>query len=91
MIHTVSFEKTTYAELPHKFEAGTPDIAGAIGLGAAVEYMLEIGPDQIGQHEQRFAAVSLGCINGYAAESDTTGRQSNVHCLKAAAFSQMAF
>jgi cysteine desulfurase/selenocysteine lyase len=60
MIHTVSFEKTTYAELPHKFEAGTPDIAGAVGLGAAVEYMLEIGPDVIGQHEHQLLEYATG-------------------------------
>ena len=39
MIRRVSFEKTTYAPLPERFEAGTPDIAGAIGLGAAVDYV----------------------------------------------------
>ena len=67
MIHTVSFEKTTYAELPHKFEAGTPDIAGAVGLGAAVEYMTEIGPDVIGQHEHNllvYATEQLLQIDG---------------------------
>ncbi|MEZ4994800.1 MAG: cysteine desulfurase [Saprospiraceae bacterium] len=51
MIHTVTFEKTTYAELPHKFEAGTPDIAGAVGLGAAVEYMTAIGYEALSRHE----------------------------------------
>lgn len=67
MIHTVTFEKTTYAELPHKFEAGTPDIAGAIGLGAAVEYMMEIGPDAIGRHEHAlltYATEQLQQIEG---------------------------
>lgn len=67
MIHTVSFEKTTYAGLPHKFEAGTPDIAGAVGLGAAVEYMMEIGPDVIGQHEHNllmYATEQLLQIEG---------------------------
>ena len=43
MISKVTFEETTYNELPHKFEAGTPDIAGAIGLGAAIEYIENIG------------------------------------------------
>ena len=47
----VTFEKTTYNELPHKFEAGTPNIAGAIGLGAAVEYVDKIGIDNIAVHE----------------------------------------
>ena len=47
MILSVTFEKTTYNEIPHKFEAGTPDIAGAIGLGAAVDYLtLDIGPSE---------------------------------------------
>jgi cysteine desulfurase/selenocysteine lyase len=43
MIRTVTFEKTTYNDLPYKFEAGTPDIAGAIGLGAAIDYLTELG------------------------------------------------
>jgi cysteine desulfurase/selenocysteine lyase len=51
MIHTVSFEKTTYKDIPHRFEAGTPDIAGAIGLGAAVDYLDKIGMDRIAAME----------------------------------------
>ena len=51
MISKVTFEETTYNELPHKFEAGTPDIAGAIGLGAAIEYVTKIGIDNIKEHE----------------------------------------
>ena len=51
MISKVTFEETTYNELPHKFEAGTPDIAGAIGLGAAIEYVTKIGIDDIKEHE----------------------------------------
>jgi cysteine desulfurase/selenocysteine lyase len=51
MIATVSFEKTTYAELPHKFEAGTPNIAGGIVLGVAVDYMNSIGFDNIAKQE----------------------------------------
>ena len=51
MISKVTFEETTYNELPHKFEAGTPDIAGAIGLGAAIEYVTKIGIDNIKNHE----------------------------------------
>ena len=51
MISKVTFEKTTYNELPHKFEAGTPNIAGAIGLGAAVEYVDKIGIENIAAHE----------------------------------------
>jgi cysteine desulfurase / selenocysteine lyase len=51
MIKEVSFEKTTYADLPHKFEAGTPNIAGGIVLGTAVDYMNSIGFDDIQQQE----------------------------------------
>ena len=51
MIATVSFEKTTYAELPHKFEAGTPNIAGGIVLGTAIDYLNEIGFENIAAYE----------------------------------------
>ncbi len=51
MIKEVTFEKTTYADLPHKFEAGTPDIAGGIVMGTAVDYMNSIGFDNIQQQE----------------------------------------
>src|SRR5215831_11330342 len=51
MIRTVTFEKTTYNELPYKFEAGTPNIAGGIGLGAAFDYMNQIGIDKIAAYE----------------------------------------
>jgi cysteine desulfurase / selenocysteine lyase len=51
MIRTVTFEKTTYNDLPYKFEAGTPDIAGGIGLGAAVDYVNRIGIDKIAAYE----------------------------------------
>ena len=52
MILSVSFEKTTYNALPYKFEAGTPDIAGAIGLGSALDYVSSIGLPNIAAHEQ---------------------------------------
>lgn len=52
MILSVSFENTIYSEVPFKFEAGTPHIAGAIGLGAAIDYMLDVGMDAISAHEQ---------------------------------------
>ncbi len=52
MIASVTFEKTTYNELPYKFEAGTPNIAGAIGLGAAVDYLESIGMEHIREHEE---------------------------------------
>jgi cysteine desulfurase/selenocysteine lyase len=51
MISKVTFDETTYNELPHKFEAGTPDIAGAIGLGAAIEYVSKIRIENIKDHE----------------------------------------
>lgn len=52
MIRSVSFEKTVYNDLPYKFEAGTPHIAGVIGLGAAIDYISGIGLDRIEVHEQ---------------------------------------
>jgi len=67
MIETVSFEKSTYARLPHKFEAGTPHIAGAIGLGAAIDYLNEIGMQSIAAHEHRllsYASEALADIKG---------------------------
>ena len=66
MIETVTFEKTTYAGLPFKFEAGTPHIAGAIGLGAAIDYVDGIGLDRIGAHENdilEYATARLGALN----------------------------
>jgi cysteine desulfurase/selenocysteine lyase len=51
MISSVTFEKTTYNTLPYKFEAGTPNIAGPIGLGAAIDYLNEVGMDAIAAHE----------------------------------------
>ncbi len=52
MIETVTFEKTTYAGLPHKFEAGTPDICGGIAFGAAIDYVNKIDIDAIANYEQ---------------------------------------
>jgi cysteine desulfurase/selenocysteine lyase len=67
MIATVSFEKTTYAGLPHKFEAGTPNIAGGIAFGAALDYMHSIGFDKIAAYEQEllvYATKALLTIEG---------------------------
>jgi cysteine desulfurase/selenocysteine lyase len=67
MIERVTFEKTTYNELPHKFEAGTPDISGVIALGAAIEYMNRIGHSAIQQHEHEllaYATEQLSQIEG---------------------------
>ena len=65
MIKTVTFEKTTYNELPHKFEAGTPNIVGGIALGAAVDYINEIGYDFIEHQEKQlleYAAERLKSV-----------------------------
>ena len=62
MIQSVTFEKTTYAELPNKFEAGTPHIAGAVGLGAAVDYLRKVGFDGIGSHEADLLAYGTEAI-----------------------------
>ena len=58
MILTVSFEKTTYNELPYKFEAGTPHISGAVGLAAAMDYIESIGIEAIAAHEQRLLKLA---------------------------------
>ena len=52
MIRSVTFEKSTWNDLPYKFEAGTPDIAGAIGLGAAIDYIAQVGLQHIAEHER---------------------------------------
>jgi cysteine desulfurase/selenocysteine lyase len=67
MIKQVTFEKTTYADLPHKFEAGTPNIAGGIAFGTAIDYMNEIGFDNISAYENElleYATKKLLSIEG---------------------------
>ena len=67
MIKSVTFEKTIYNDLPYKFEGGTPDIAGAIGLGAAIDYVNDLGFDQITAHEDellRYGTDALSTIEG---------------------------
>jgi cysteine desulfurase/selenocysteine lyase len=59
MISKVRYETTTWGELPHKFEAGTSPIAEAVGLGAAIDYLNEVGIEAIEAHEQELAAVAL--------------------------------
>src|SRR6476620_5175493 len=59
MITTVTMEKSTYAGIPHKFEAGTPPIVEAVGLGAAVDYLGHIGMEAIHRHEQAITAYAL--------------------------------
>ncbi|MCH7958683.1 MAG: cysteine desulfurase [Candidatus Hydrogenedentes bacterium] len=62
MITSVTFEKTTYNKLPFKFEAGTPNIAGVIGLGAAVDYLEAIGMDRIAAHEAELLAYGTSIL-----------------------------
>ncbi|MGH9716463.1 MAG: SufS family cysteine desulfurase [Candidatus Acidiferrales bacterium] len=67
MIASVTFEKSTYNKVPFKFEAGTPDIAGAIGLGAALRYVSDIGIDRIAAHEHdllEYATHAVSAIPG---------------------------
>ncbi len=67
MIRSVTFAKTTYNDLPFKFEAGTPDIAGAIALGAALNYIGNLGMDKIAAHESEllaYATETVGAIPG---------------------------
>jgi cysteine desulfurase / selenocysteine lyase len=62
MISSVTFEKTTYNTLPHKFEAGTPHIAGGIGLGAAIDFVNSIGRENIARHEQELLTHATGLL-----------------------------
>jgi len=62
MIKTVSFEKTTYNDLPYKFEAGTPDMAGAIGLAAAINYVQNLGIENIQQAEHSLISYALDTL-----------------------------
>jgi cysteine desulfurase/selenocysteine lyase len=63
MISRVTFEKTTYNTPPNKFEAGTPDIAGAIGLGAALDYLTGIGLDTVASHEQQLLEYATEVVS----------------------------
>jgi cysteine desulfurase/selenocysteine lyase len=60
MIRSVALERTTFNELPYKFEAGTPAIAEAVGFGAALDYVGAVGLEAIEQHEQELVAHALG-------------------------------
>ena len=79
MIATCSFEKTTYADLPFKFEAGTPNVGGNIALGAAIDFMEKIGQEQIQNHENAlldYAQKKLLEIEGlkiYGEKANRTG------------------
>ena len=62
MISTVSFEKSTWNQLPYKLEAGTPDVAGAIGLGAAIDYLTEVGLPAIESYEHDLLAYATAAL-----------------------------
>jgi len=84
MIKTVTFEKTTYNDLPHKFEAGTPNIAGGIGLGAAIDYVNNIGLQNIAQQENdllHYATQQLKTINGIRFIGEATHKTSVISFL----------
>ncbi len=77
MIDQVSFEKTTYADLPHKFEAGTPNIAGGVGFGAAIDYMHSIGFKTLAAHENDLllhATEKLKKIDGMCIYGDVPNK-----------------
>src|SRR5579871_231792 len=64
MILNVEYQKSTWKHAPHKFEAGTPDIAGAIGLAAAMDYLDNIGRDKIAQHDLELGAYAFAKLSG---------------------------
>ncbi|MGZ4988854.1 MAG: aminotransferase class V-fold PLP-dependent enzyme, partial [Limisphaerales bacterium] len=64
MISNVDFFKSTWKDIPHKFEAGTPDISGAIGLRAAMDYLDEIGRDRIQHHDEELSAYAYNKLAG---------------------------
>jgi SufS family cysteine desulfurase len=79
MIKDVRFEKTTYQHAPEKFEAGTPDIAGVVGLGAAIDYLFKIGIPAIAAYEHallEYAAHALGTIPGLRPIGTATNKAS---------------
>jgi cysteine desulfurase/selenocysteine lyase len=66
MIRSVTFEKTTYNSLPHKFEAGTPHISGAVGLSEAIAYVAAAGRERIAEHEHELLAYAVESLRGVA-------------------------
>jgi len=84
MIKTVTFEKTVYNDLPYKFEAGTPDIAGAIGLGAAIDYINSHGKDNIFKAEEElleYAMDALTSVKGLRIVGPLTNRVGSISFL----------
>jgi cysteine desulfurase/selenocysteine lyase len=82
MIERVTFEKTTYNTIPHKFEAGTPNIAGGIALGTAVDYLMDIGMDAVAEHEASLSQATQELLSGFKEI-----RQIGISSDKAAVFS----
>ena len=79
MISDVTFEKTTYADLPHKFEAGTPNVSGAIAFGVALDYLNSIGFDNINSYESsllKHATKKLKTISGLKIYGDNDNKTS---------------
>ena len=84
MIATVSFEKTTFAELPFKFEAGTPDYVATHGLETALDYLSALGMDNIQRHEQdltRYATQQLETIDGMRIFGHSTDKDAVISFL----------
>ncbi|OZC02675.1 cysteine desulfurase [Rubricoccus marinus] len=84
MIENVTFEKTTYTGLPGKFEAGTPHVAGGIGLGAAVEYLMDLGMENVAAHEAdlvSYAEAQLGAVEGLTFVGTPEARASAISFL----------
>ncbi len=77
MINEVGLESSTYKDPPHKFEAGTPDIAGAVGMGAAVDYLSGLGMEAVRTHEEAvtaYALESLARLDGVHVQGPSSGR-----------------
>ncbi|HQW57280.1 MAG TPA: aminotransferase class V-fold PLP-dependent enzyme, partial [Saprospiraceae bacterium] len=84
MIKSVTFARTVYNELPYKFEAGTPDIAGAIGLAAAIEFISQLGLENIAAYEQeliQYAYQELQNIPGLRFIGDSKNRAGAISFL----------
>ena len=84
MIATVSFEKTTFAELPFKFEAGTPDYVATHGLATALDYLSALGMDNIQRHEQdltRYVTQQLETIDGMRIFGHSTDKDAVISFL----------
>jgi len=78
MIATVTMERSTYADIPHRFEAGTPPIVEAVGLGAAVDYLSALGMENVQRHEEAitgYALEGLATVKGLTVMGPTTAHQ----------------